>query len=50
MSTNNKTICDANRMGAKLTVAEICTDLRISRRTFYEWRAKGNGAPVHPAS
>lgn len=23
-----------------LTVAEICTDLVISRSTFYEWRAK----------
>ena len=23
-----------------LTIAEICTDLGISRRTFYEWRAK----------
>jgi predicted DNA-binding transcriptional regulator AlpA len=27
-----------------LTVAEICDDLGISRRTFYEWRAK-NKAP-----
>jgi predicted DNA-binding transcriptional regulator AlpA len=25
----------------KLTIAEVCTDLAISRRTFYEWRAKG---------
>ena len=24
----------------KLTIAEICADLDISRRTFYEWRAK----------
>jgi excisionase family DNA binding protein len=24
----------------KLTIAEVCTDLGISRRTFYEWRAK----------
>jgi excisionase family DNA binding protein len=23
-----------------LTIAEICDDLGISRRTFYEWRAK----------
>ena len=23
-----------------LTIADICTDLGISRRTFYEWRAK----------
>lgn len=25
----------------KLTVAEFCEDLGISRRTFHEWRAKG---------
>ena len=25
----------------KLTVAEFCDDLGISRRTFHEWRAKG---------
>jgi len=28
----------------KLTIAEICADLGVSRRTFYEWRAK-NRAP-----
>lgn len=26
---------------AYIRVAEICEALRISRRTFYEWRAKG---------
>ncbi len=25
----------------KLTIAQVCADLNISRRTFYEWRAKG---------
>jgi excisionase family DNA binding protein len=25
----------------KLTISEVCADLGISRRTFYEWRAKG---------
>jgi excisionase family DNA binding protein len=25
----------------KLTVAEVCAELGISRRTFQEWRAKG---------
>ena len=25
----------------KLTIAEVCADLGLSRRTFYEWRAKG---------
>ena len=27
--------------GDKLAVGDICADLSISRRTFYEWRAKG---------
>jgi excisionase family DNA binding protein len=31
-----------NRRGRdKLTVEEVCVDLGISRRTFYEWRMKG---------
>jgi len=25
----------------KLTIADVCADLGVSRRTFYEWRAKG---------
>lgn len=25
----------------RLTVAELCAELAISRSTFYEWRAKG---------
>jgi excisionase family DNA binding protein len=25
----------------KFTITEVCADLSISRRTFYEWRAKG---------
>jgi len=25
----------------RLTIAEICADLGISRSTFYEWRIKG---------
>ena len=28
----------------KLTIAEVCADLGISRRTIYEWRMK-NRAP-----
>jgi predicted DNA-binding transcriptional regulator AlpA len=27
----------------RLTIADICTDLGVSRSTFYEWRAKGRG-------
>jgi predicted DNA-binding transcriptional regulator AlpA len=26
---------------ARLTVNDLCTELDISRSTFYEWRAKG---------
>jgi excisionase family DNA binding protein len=25
----------------KLTIAEVCAELRISRSTFYEWKSKG---------
>jgi predicted DNA-binding transcriptional regulator AlpA len=25
----------------KLTLAEVCAELKISRSTFYDWRAKG---------
>ena len=31
----------AGRSSDKFTIAEVCADLNISRRTFYEWRAKG---------
>jgi len=27
----------------RLTIADICADLGVSRSTFYEWRAKGRG-------
>jgi predicted DNA-binding transcriptional regulator AlpA len=43
MAATTKTM----RLGDKLTVADICADLGISRRTFYEWRAKGRApAPL----
>ena len=25
----------------RLTIADVCADLGVSRSTFYEWRAKG---------
>ncbi|WP_158842917.1 helix-turn-helix transcriptional regulator [Saccharothrix deserti] len=25
----------------QLTIAEVCAELKISRSTFYEWKAKG---------
>ncbi|MEV0229315.1 helix-turn-helix domain-containing protein [Nonomuraea sp. NPDC050786] len=30
------------RLPAMLTVPEICTELQISRSTFYDWRQKGS--------
>ena len=27
----------------KLTVGELCAELKVSRSTFYEWRQKGRG-------
>jgi excisionase family DNA binding protein len=29
------------RARTRLTIAEVCEDLGISRSTFYEWRTKG---------
>jgi hypothetical protein len=34
----------------KLTVAKVCADLGIIRRTFYEWRAKGKAPRLHHAA
>lgn len=34
---------NATKPRERLTVAEVCEDLGISRSTFYEWRAKGKG-------
>ncbi|MBN9758871.1 hypothetical protein Ae406Ps2_3005c [Pseudonocardia sp. Ae406_Ps2] len=30
-----------SRSAARLTVADLCAELAISRSTFYDWRAKG---------
>jgi excisionase family DNA binding protein len=27
----------------KLTVRELCAELKVSRSTFYDWRQKGRG-------
>ena len=29
------------RPGDRLTIAQLCEELGVSRSTFYEWRAKG---------
>ncbi|MQA87266.1 MAG: helix-turn-helix domain-containing protein [Streptosporangiales bacterium] len=31
----------------KLTIEDICDDLRISRSTFYDWRQKGRAPKCH---
>jgi excisionase family DNA binding protein len=31
------------RTRTRLTIAEVCDDLGVSRSTFYDWRAKGRG-------
>lgn len=31
----------ATRLRDKLTVDELCAELRVSRSTFYDWRQKG---------
>lgn len=41
----------SSRERDKLTIAEVCADLGISRRTFYEWRAgEGPGPQMHHAA
>ncbi len=37
------TATNTTRTRGRLTIADICTDLGISRSTFYDWRAKGKG-------
>lgn len=33
----------STRTDEKLTVAEVCAELKIARSTFYDWRAKKQG-------
>ena len=32
---------DIERLPERLTLSEVCAELRIARSTFYDWRAKG---------
>lgn len=32
-----------SELNEKLTVRELCAELKISRSTFYDWRQKGRG-------
>jgi predicted DNA-binding transcriptional regulator AlpA len=48
MTANARANRTVVQLDGKLTVADICADLRISRRTFYEWRAKGRAPECFP--
>ena len=48
MPTEIKETRDSARSRDKLTVDDICDDLGISRRIFYEWRAKGKAPECTP--
>lgn len=48
MAMTARTRPGSDRAGGKLTVADICRDLGISPRTFYEWRAKGKAPKCIP--
>lgn len=37
---------ETSRKG-RLTVADFCAEMEISRRTFHEWRAKGRAPRCH---
>ncbi len=50
MTANAKTRRAIEQLDDKLTVADICADLGISRRTFYEWRMKGTAPLTFRAS
>lgn len=41
MSSHTERRFHQRASGTRLTIAEICADLGISRSTFYEWRTKG---------
>ncbi|MDQ3887220.1 MAG: helix-turn-helix domain-containing protein [Actinomycetota bacterium] len=44
MSTTRTSTSGSNsNTRRRLTIADICADLGVSRSTFYEWRAKGRG-------
>jgi len=44
VSTTRTSTSGSNSNAARrLTIADICADLGVSRSTFYEWRAKGRG-------
>jgi excisionase family DNA binding protein len=34
-------------MSERLTVAEFCAEMKITRSTFYDWLAKGRGPKCH---
>jgi predicted DNA-binding transcriptional regulator AlpA len=40
-NTKSATMSPRRDPDEKLTLAEVCAELRIERSTFYDWRAKG---------
>ncbi len=40
-SVRRAVIASGRRPDEKLTLAELCAELKIQRSTFYDWRAKG---------
>ena len=48
MTANAKAKRTVIELEDKLKVADICADLRISPRTFYEWRMKGKAPECIP--
>ena len=48
MTANAKPKRAVAQLDDKLTVADICADLGISPRTFYEWRMKGKAPECIP--
>ena len=38
----------SNQIRETISVKEICSALKISRRTFYEWRTKGKAPECWP--
>ena len=42
-TANDRQRAKSTRPEEKLTIAEVCAELKISRSTFYDWRAKRRG-------
>lgn len=43
--TRMAAVHDRENPNEKLTLAQVCRELKISRSTFYDWRAKRKAPP-----